>query len=30
MDVDDEEPVSSSKHHEEPPKVESDPESELG
>jgi hypothetical protein len=30
MDVDDEEHVSSSKHHEEPPKVESEPESDLG
>jgi hypothetical protein len=30
MDVEDEEPIPSSKHHEEPPKVESEPESDLG
>jgi hypothetical protein len=30
MDVEDEEPVSSSKQEAEPPKVESDSESELG
>lgn len=30
MDVDNEENVGSSKHHEEPPKPTSDPESELG
>lgn len=30
MDIDDEEPAPAPRRHEEPPKVESDPESELG